>query len=125
MPDLTPNHPAVEAGAQQLSDVKSGADDALWAAMDAYLEADPEDAKVSRERMSAALAAALEHYTADDLRDTPGGRALLSAGWKAALTQLGALAGMYAKYNDTLTAENLRYAKRRIAEHNPYREGDA
>ena len=81
MPDLTPNHPAVEAGAQQLSDVKSGADDALWAAMDAYLEADPEDAKVSRERMSAALAAARERYTADDLRDTPGGRDLKAEGW--------------------------------------------
>lgn len=43
--------------------------DALWAAMDAYLDCDPRDASVSRERMSSALRSAFAWYNEhpDDL----------------------------------------------------------
>ena len=108
---LTPNHPAVLAALnaetqRQRTRVDAYADDHIREMLDA-------------------LTAALLHLTADDLRDTPAGRELMSAGWKTALTQLGALAGMYAEHNDMLMAENLRYAKGRIAEHNPYLEADS
>lgn len=74
-PDLTPNRPDVEAIA----------DDALWAAMDAYLDADPDDAKVSRERMSAALTAALPLLNEDTLRQLPQVQALMAEAWDTAV----------------------------------------
>ena len=61
MPDLTPNHPAVEAA----HDVSMA-----WLA---DMRGDLPD-----DEMVCVLTAALPHLTADDLRDTPAGRALMA-----------------------------------------------
>ena len=142
MPDLTPNHPAVEAA---------------HTASQAWM--DDVACKLPRDEMVYILSAALPHLTADDLRhtdaaeeirtegwlqgwaagrdldgdedatpylrDTPAGRALMAEGWRAALVQLEALAQTYNEKGDHLMAGDLLFAHERIARHNPYREGDA
>ena len=75
MPDLTPNHPAVEA-----------ADAALRAWMADLSDALPDDMMVY------VLAAVLPHLTAEDLRDTPAGRALMAEAW-----DMGWAGGAYGK----------------------------
>lgn len=92
-------------------------DDALWAAMDAYLDSDPEDAKVSRERMRAALTTALPHLESATeknlarLRNTPAGKQLLAEGWEAACRKV-----IHMAWADSSDAEYL------ADEGNPYRE---
>lgn len=61
MPDITPNHPAVEAADRA----------AIRWMEDRELETDLDGTAYM-------LSAALERYTADDLRDTPAGRALMA-----------------------------------------------
>ena len=68
MPVITHNHPAVEAGAQQLSDYEN--DGRQYRPIQLHYEA-----------AHGVLGAALPHLTADDLRDTPAGRALMAEAW--------------------------------------------
>ena len=67
MPDLTPNHPAVEALA-----------DAIYRALYGQYG---DFGTPSKGEAHAALSAALDHLTADDLRNTPAGRALMAEAW--------------------------------------------
>ena len=67
MTDLTPDHPAVEAGAQQLSDYEN--DGRQYRPIQLHYEA-----------AHGVLEAALPRLTADDLRDTPAGQALIAEG---------------------------------------------
>ena len=81
-PDITPNHPAVEAPARAWR----VSDEAEIAASEAYAQGVGE--RPFSQRMRAAITAALPHLTADDLRDTPAGRALMAEGSEAGVTQL-------------------------------------
>lgn len=74
MPDLTPNHPAVEAATFAQWSVQS---ESHWCPY-----ADVSDVTKDRWRKGTALAltAALPNLTADDLRDTPAGQALIAEG---------------------------------------------
>ena len=104
MTNVPASHPAVEAAIRGWFDTDTGAQ-----------EGD----------MRVALNAALPHLTADDLRDTPAGRKLLEEGWKVSLIQLEAVALMHENKREYRTAGDLRSAHKRIAEFNPYLEGDA
>lgn len=70
MTDLTPNHPAVQAGCQAASE---------WAE-DASMD-EPDHIALALHMTAAAITAALPHLTADDLRNTPAGRALMAEAW--------------------------------------------
>ena len=97
-PDITPNHPAVEAPARAWR----VSDEAEIAASEAYAQGVGE--RPFSQRMRAAITAALPHLTADDLRNTPAGRALMAEAWEKAVTQ-------FAQHGDVDT--------------NPYRKDDA
>ena len=71
MPDLTPDHPAVEAADAAVRE-KDGLDAS-------YLVNIPH-----------ALTAALPHLAADDLRNTPAGRELMAEGWDALIESMSA-----------------------------------
>ena len=104
MPDITPNHPAVEAATFAQWSVQS---ESHWCPYE-----DVSDVTKDRWRKGTALAltAALPHLTADDLRNTPAGRALMAEAWDTAV----------------LTAQELSGITRVHAfQANPYREGDA
>ena len=75
MPDITPNHPAVEAATFAQWSVQS---ESHWCPYE-----DVSDVTKDRWRKGTALAltAALPHLTADNLRDTPAGRALMAEAW--------------------------------------------
>ena len=83
MPDITPDHPAVEA----LTRAGVVSDEAEIAASEAYAQGAAE--RPFSQRMRAALYAALPHLesaTEDNLarlRDTPAGKRLLAEGWGA------------------------------------------
>nr|DAT11706.1 MAG TPA: hypothetical protein [Caudoviricetes sp.] len=95
-PDLTPNHPAVEALA-----------DAIYRTLSGQYG---DFGTPSKGEAHAAITAALPHLTADDLRNTPAGRALMAEAWDTAV----------------LTARELSGITRVHAfQANPYREGDA
>ena len=112
MTDLTPDHPAVEAAAQQLSvDESSG-------------RRFPPSQRLY-ETAAGALTAALPHLTADDFRNTPPGWQLMAVGYKAALAQIDALADFYEEDGDTNMAKNMRDVRRRMARRRPYLEGAA
>ena len=96
MPDITPNHPAVEAATPDIHCIS-------------LREYEPEDC---HEPIADALTAALPHLTADDLRDTPAGRALMAEGWEEAVLR-------YARGS----AETRRVLASVLP--NPYRDGDA
>ena len=64
MPDLTPNHPAVEAA---------------HTASQAWM--DDVACKLPRDEMVYILSAALPHLTADDLRDTDAAEEIRTEGW--------------------------------------------
>lgn len=66
-PDITPNHPAVEALA-----------DAIYRALSGQYG---DFGTPSKGEAYAALTAALPHLTADDLRATPAGQALMAEAW--------------------------------------------
>ena len=67
MTNIPASHPAVEAGAQQLSDYEN--DGRQYRPIQLHYEA-----------AHGVLEAALPHLTADDLRDTPAGQALITEG---------------------------------------------
>ena len=75
MPDLTPNHPAVEAAAC----AGRVSDEAEIAASEAYAQGVGEHP--FSQRMRAAITAALPHLTADDLRDTDAAEEIRTEGW--------------------------------------------
>ena len=85
MPDITPNHPAVEALARELAQLDAGDpwpsnDDLgghhiLGTRGDEYRFAMLEEAR-------AVLNAALPHLIADDLRNTPAGKQLMAEAWE-------------------------------------------
>ena len=85
-PDITPNHPAVEAPARAWR----VSDEAEIAASEAYAQGVGE--RPFSQRMRAAITAALPHLTADDLRDTPAGRELMAEAW-----DMGWAGGAYGK----------------------------
>lgn len=96
MPDLTPNHPAVEAA---------------HTASQAWM--DDVACKLPRDEMVYILTAALPHLTADDLRDTPAGKQLMAEGWDALIESMSASGEFHDV--DLRTMERL----------NPYLKGDA
>ena len=98
-PDITPNHPAVEALA-----------DAIYRALSSQYG---DFGTPSKGEAYAALTAALPHLTADDLRDTPAGRALMAEGWDALIESMSASG----EFHDV----DLRTMQRL----NPYRKDDA
>ena len=100
MPDLTPNHPAVEAANLGVQE---------WLAGDGPFEDDP--VRLAHDMTAACITAAIPHLTADGLRDTPAGRALKAEAWDQ---------GYRAGEDD---ARMLREAEE--CHHNPYRGGDA
>ena len=65
MPDLTPNHPAVEAATPDIHSIS-------------LREYTPEDC---HETIADALTAALPHLTADDLRNTDAAEEIRTEGW--------------------------------------------
>ena len=75
MPDITPNHPAVEAATFAQWSVQS---ESHWCPY-----ADVSDVTKDRWRKGTALAltAALPHLTADDLRDTDAAEEIRTEGW--------------------------------------------
>ena len=79
MTDLTPNHPAVQAGCQAASE---------WAE-DASADG-PDHIALALHMTAACITAALPHLTADDLRNTPAGRKLLVEGWDALIESMSA-----------------------------------
>ena len=76
MPDLTPNHPAVEAAARMvyIHDAPSN-DPQTWPPTPDALADDYRGVAL------AALTAALPHLTADDLRDTDAAEEIRTEGW--------------------------------------------
>lgn len=77
MPDLTLDHPAVEAASKAWGD-SAPTTTAMWAGMSEHRR------DLVRARMTEALKVALPHLTEDDLRDTPVGQALIREGIAAA-----------------------------------------
>lgn len=138
MPDLTPDHPAVEAAARSAYERAWCGENEPWSEVD-DLERDEWRADEAH-----SLTAALPHLTADDLRDTdaaeeirtegwqqgwaagrdldgdedaipylrntPAGRALMAEGW--------AQATLWVRYRDGRWPQDMEDA-------NPYRDGDA
>ena len=78
MPDITSDHPAVEAAARDAYERAWGTEYEPWD------EASDLERNVWRADETHALAAALPRLTAGDLRDTPAGKQLLAEGWEAA-----------------------------------------
>lgn len=133
MPDLTLDHPAVEAASKAWGD-SAPTTTAMWAGMSKHRR------DLVRARMAEALKDALPHLTADDLRDTPAGRELMAETWSkfqehyateweeaypedvfpspapvpAVVSRESVAASMMRQW-----AKNLR------ADHNPFEEGDA
>ena len=84
MPDITPNHPAVEAAARSAYERAWCGENEPWSEVD-DLERDEWRADEAH-----SLTAAIPHLTADDLRDTPAGRALMAEGWDALIESMSA-----------------------------------
>ena len=100
MPDLTPNHPAVDAAER---------------AATRWME-DPEF-ETDLDGTAYMLTAAIPHLTADDLRDTPAGRELMaegkSAGWDDALNELRKGQGMQRALAGTINTRKPNYKEAR------------
>ena len=75
MPDLTPNHPAVEAAARSAYERAWCGENEPWSEVD-DLERDEWRADEAH-----SLTAALPHLTADDLRDTDAAEEIRTEGW--------------------------------------------
>lgn len=75
MPDLTPNHPAVEAASRNAYERAWGGEREPWSEVD-DLERDE-----WRADQAHSLSAALPHLTADDLRDTDAAEEIRTEGW--------------------------------------------
>ena len=94
MTDLTPNHPAVEAGARAMH----AAYERRAERWEAFYTRTPWEAIGDESRaefvgyVHSPLNAALPHLTADDLRNTPAGRALMAEAW-----DMGWAGGAYGK----------------------------
>ena len=104
MPDITPNHPAVEAATPDIHSIS-------------LREYTPEDC---HETIADALNAALPHLTADDLRDTPAGRELMAEAWDE-----GVLNEIRRRYVGDMSKREAKIIRAAISEHNPYRQADA
>ena len=76
MPDITPNHPAVEAAARSAYERAWCGENEPWSEVD-DLERDEWRADEAH-----ALTAALPHLTADDLRDTDAAEEIRTEGWQ-------------------------------------------
>ena len=113
MPDITPNHPAVEAAARELAQLDAGDP---WPSNDdlgghhILGTRDDEYRFAMLEEARAVLNTVLPHLTADDLRNTPAGRELMAEGW--------AQATLWVRYRDGRWPQDMEDA-------NPYRDGDA
>ena len=70
MPDLTPNHPAVQAGSQAASEWAQAAS----ADVTDYIE-------YALHMTATCITAAIPHLTADDLRDTDAAEEIRTEGW--------------------------------------------
>ena len=79
MTDLTPDHPAVQAGCQAASKCADNAS-----------ADEPDHIALALHMTAACITAALPHLTADDLRNTPAGRALMAEGWDALIESMSA-----------------------------------
>ena len=101
MTDLTPDHPAVQAGCQAASKCADNAS-----------ADEPDHIALALHMTAACITAALPHLTADDLRNTPAGRALMAEGWDALIESMSASG----EFHDV----DLRTMQRL----NPYREDD-
>ena len=117
-PDLTPNHPAVEAAAREVyvHDAPSN-DPQTWPPTPTALADDYRGAAFD------ALTTALPHLDAATeenlarLRGTPVGRALMAEGWvEGVLDHMGRRRGI-------MSSEVVSIIRERIADANPYREG--
>ena len=115
-PDITPNHPAVEAAARELAQLDAGDP---WPSNDdlgghhILGTRDDEYRFAMLEEARAVLNTVLPHLTADDLRHTPAGRQLMAEGWDALIESMSASGEFHDV--DLRTMERL----------NPYRGGDA
>ena len=76
MPDITPNHPAVEAAARSAYERTWRCECEHWSEVD-DLERD-----AWRANKAHSLTAALPHLTADDLRDTDAAEEIRTEGWQ-------------------------------------------
>ena len=70
MPDLTPNHPAVEAANMGIQE---------WLAGDGPFNDDP--VRLARDMTAACITAAIPHLDADDLRNTDAAEEIRTEGW--------------------------------------------
>lgn len=111
MPDLTLDHPAVEAASKAWGD-SAPTTTAMWAGMSKHRR------DLVRARMAEALKDALPHLTADDLRDTPAGRELMAETW-----QEGAMD--HAAATSRMTPETRRIINELMKAANPYLERNA
>ena len=71
MPDITPNHPAVEAANMGVQE---------WLAGDGPFDDDP--VRLAHDMTAACITAALPHLTAEDLRDTDAAEEIRTEGWQ-------------------------------------------
>ena len=108
MTDLTPNHPAVEAGAERF---RAEMMDTKWG--DSWASIGERAKRNWRIRAHGVLTAALPHLTADDLRDTPVGRALMAEGWDQGWRDRK-------QYDQDIDWRTIP-----VTDTNPYRDGDA
>ena len=107
MPDITPNHPAVEAAARSAYERTWRCECEHWSEVD-DLERD-----AWRANKVHSLTAALPHLTADDLRHTPAGRALMAVGWDQGWRDRK-------QYDQDIDWRTIP-----VTDTNPYRDGDA
>ena len=84
MPDITPNHPAVEAAARSAYERAWCGENEPWS------EVDDMERDEWRADEAHSLTAALPHLTADDLRNTPAGKQLMAEGWDALIESMSA-----------------------------------
>ena len=70
MPDLTPNHPAVQVGCQAASE---------W--VDDASADEPDHIALALHMTAACITAAIPHLDADDLRDTDAAEEIRTEGW--------------------------------------------
>ncbi len=83
MPDITYNHPAVEALGSEGFDHEGGT-------MHAWRCEHPDRYPGYCTCPEEAVAIVRDNLTADDLRDTPAGRALMAEGWNALIESMSA-----------------------------------
>ena len=125
MPDISPDHPAIEAAQRALANdetngcmIEQHEDNGMWTCLAHGVSADgPEMCWYVRDMTPIVLAAAREHYTAADLRNTSVGRELMaegkSAGWDDALNELRKGQGMQRALAGTINTRKPNYKEAR------------